>query len=297
MKKIRSFGSAAVYGLITILAVIGTVFRCLVIHAEKSAPRKDTDNVNVPIIMYHSVLKDKTMRGDYIVTPEEVEADIIYLKEHGYTAVFIGDLINYVSERGELPEKPVVLTFDDGFYNNYLYILPLLQKYDFKASVSVVGSYTTDSSESAAQPDPAYSYLRWSDIKDMRVSGYFEICSHTYAMHELSPRKGVLRSSNESHDTYRSEFKKDVLGLQKLFEENCAFKPNVFTYPYGFYDTDSMQLVRECGFEASLSCEERMNVLKKCSPESLYEMGRFNRAGGISTEEFMSKALALKEDQ
>lgn len=285
-EKSRHIG-IVVFAVITALTVCFTIVRCCRISAAQNDIGQEKDEIEVPMIMYHSILKDKSMRGDYVVTPEELEEDIIYLKNNGYTAVFVNDLINYVNNGAELPEKPVVLTFDDGFYNNYQYLMPILEKHGFKAVVSVVGSFTTEASESAQQPDPAYSYLRWTEINDMRNSGLYEFCDHTNSMHSLSPRKGVLKDNSESRDTYRRDLLDDLLGMQKLFEKNCGFKPNVFTYPYGFYDHDSMLLVRECGFKASLGAEQKINVIKRNSPECLFEMGRFNRPGGMSSEEFM----------
>ena len=76
--------------------------------------------VDIPIVMYHSVLKDEKYHGKYVISPAELENDILYLKEQGYTTIFMEDLINY-TKGGELPEKPIMLTFDDGYYNNYLY--------------------------------------------------------------------------------------------------------------------------------------------------------------------------------
>lgn len=283
--------SIVVFAVITALTVCFTIIRCFKISAAQIETKHEKEAIEVPIIMYHSILKDKSMRGDYVVTPEEIEEDIIYLRNNGYTAVFVNELINYVNSGAELPEKPVVLTFDDGFYNNYQYLMPILEKHGFKATVSVVGSFTTEASESAQQPDPAYSYLRWSEINDMRKSGLCEFCDHTNNMHSLSPRKGVLKEDSESREAYRRDFLDDLLGMQKLFGKNCGFKPNVFTYPYGFYDHDSMLLVRECGFEASLGAEKKINVIKRNSPECLFEMGRFNRPGGISTEEFMQEVF------
>ena len=93
-------------------------------------------SVRLPIIMYHHVLKDSNKWGKYIVSPKEVEKDIIYLKEQGYTTILMEDLINFVYNNGKLPDKPILLTFDDGYMSNYTYVLPLLKKYDCKAVVS-----------------------------------------------------------------------------------------------------------------------------------------------------------------
>ena len=89
--------------------------------------------VELPIIMYHSVLKSRS--GDYIVHPSELENDLKYIKENGYETVVMADLINFVYEGVELPEKPIMITFDDGYYNNLGYAVPLLQKYGMKAVI------------------------------------------------------------------------------------------------------------------------------------------------------------------
>ena len=91
------------------------------------------DSLNVPIIMYHSILADTNKSGKFVITPKQFEEDLLFIKENGYEPIFMQDLINYVYKGTSLPEKPIILTFDDGYYNNYLYILPLLKKYEMKA--------------------------------------------------------------------------------------------------------------------------------------------------------------------
>ena len=97
------------------------------------------EGVFLPILMYHSVLKDPSKTGKYVITPESLEEDLRYLQQHGYRTVVMQDVIDFVYNGVQLPEKPVVLTFDDGFYNNLTYLLPLLIEYDMKAIVAPVG--------------------------------------------------------------------------------------------------------------------------------------------------------------
>ena len=79
-----------------------------------------------------------------------MEQDFQYLKEQGYTAVLPDDLIAYANGEGQLPPKPILITFDDGYYNNYSYAFPLLKKYDMKAVISIVGNFTEQYSEKEA---------------------------------------------------------------------------------------------------------------------------------------------------
>ena len=81
----------------------------------------DTDSVKLPVIMYHSLLKDEKLQNDYTVSPTLFENDLKYLTENGYTTVVVKDLTDYVYGKKSLPEKCIMLTFDDGYYNNYYY--------------------------------------------------------------------------------------------------------------------------------------------------------------------------------
>lgn len=103
--------------------------------------------VQVPIIMYHGLLKETKRTGAYVVTPETFEKDLQYLKEKGYTTIVMQDLLDYVGKNQPLPEKPIMLTFDDGYYNNYLYAFPLLKQYGCKMVLSPIGRYTDEYSQ------------------------------------------------------------------------------------------------------------------------------------------------------
>ena len=87
-----------------------------------------SETVKVPIIMYHGLIKDSSLQTEYFISPDRFEEDLKYIKENGYTPVFMSDLIDFVYENKPLPEKPVVLSFDDGYYNNYCYAYPLLKE-------------------------------------------------------------------------------------------------------------------------------------------------------------------------
>lgn len=244
--------------------------------------------ISVPILMYHSILKDPNRSGKYVVTPTTLENDMIYLKNHGYETVFVKDLISYVYEDKPLPEKPVILTFDDGHYNNMVYLLPLLEKYQMKAVISVVGSYTEQFSE-ADSHNPNYSYLTWEDIKTLEESERIEIANHTYHFHEKNIRKGCNILEGEGVEEYQNYLKTDLLKLQVALKEKSDIQPSVtFTYPFGYICPESQKTVEEFGFFASLSCYERVNRISK-NKGCLYSLGRFNRPEGISTEDFMKK--------
>ena len=259
--KIKVIHLSKILLFLTLLVTLLTVGISIVIATSE-------DYIEVPIIMYHSILKDSSRSNKYTVTPAVLEEDLKYIKDKGYTTVTIADLISYVYDNKPLPEKPIVLTFDDGHYNNYGYLFPLLEKYDMKAVISIVGSYTDKFTETD-EANLNYSYLRWKDIKELMDTGRIEFQNHTYNLH-----------SNTGKD--------DILKLQQEFEENTHYTPQCFTYPFGGISNASLDIIKELGFKASLSCEQGINKLTK-NPNSLYLLKRYNRPSYISTYNFFQK--------
>ena len=141
---------------------------------DVTATDTDADPVEAPILMYHSVCVNPKVHSDYYITPEKLEGDLKYLRDHGYTTVFISEIADYAEGKGDLPEKPIALTFDDGYYNWLTGVLPLLEKYQMKATMNVVGAYAENEAQ-AENRSPAYSYLMWEEVQTLADSGLVEI--------------------------------------------------------------------------------------------------------------------------
>lgn len=244
--------------------------------------------IKVPIIMYHSILKDPVRSNKYTITPAVLEEDLKYIKANGYETITISDLISYVYDDKPLPPKPIILTFDDGHYNNYGYLYPLLEKYDMKAVISIVGSYTDKFSETD-EANLNYSYLRWKDINELISSGRVEFQNHTYNLHDNTHgRIGAKKKKGESDDEYKKILEEDINKLQNEFKENTGYVPTCFTYPFGGISNSSLDIIKELGFKASLSCEEGINKITK-NPNSLYLLKRYNRPSYVSTYNIFKK--------
>lgn len=268
--------------------ITGVIIVSVLVYAGYSFA-ESRKGIKLPIIMYHSILKDESKQGEYVLSPIELESDMLYLKEHGYTPILCQDLISYVYSDEKLPEKPVILSFDDGCYNNMHYVLPLLSKYNMKAVFSVVGTFC-DKATAENDPNPNYSYMSWQDCKDAFISGRVEIACHSDNLHTLGERKGTQKKYNENYDEYRSVFMSDTLSFLDKIKTNSEIIPNTYAYPYGLISEESLQLVKACGFKVSLGVEEKQNYITK-DEDCLYGLNRYNRTSGISTEDFMKKAL------
>ena len=277
---------ASIIMMMGILAVAGTQFA-----TESVSAQAKQEGIPVPILMYHSVLKDPQRAGKHVVSPSVLEQDMKYLKNRGYTTVFVQQLIDYVYQGVPLPEKPVILTFDDGYLNNLTYVLPLLEKYDMKATISIVGAYT-ERAEEENDENPNYAYLKKQRIYEMVQSGRIEIGVHSYDLHRQQDRKGASKKKGESTGQYQTMFRQDTQKAVSLLKES-GVTPTVYTYPYGAISQESEPILKELGFQASLSCWERMNYLTR-DPQKLWQLGRYNRPSGISTESFMQKVLEGK---
>ena len=275
------------------LKMAGLGILCLALGAGAFMAAAASEGVEVPVVMYHSMLKDPARHGQYVISPEEFENDLRYLQSHGYTTILIEDLIAY-TKGGSLPEKPVLLTFDDGYYSNYLYACPLAQKYNSKFVISPIGRYTdlyTDTPDESAY----YSHCTWEELKEMADSGLVEVQNHSYDLHQSKKGAlGVKKLPGESEEQYRQRLMGDLNEAQRAITEKGGIAPpTALAYPFGAMSKSTPGIVKEMGFLCTLSCEEKVCRVTR-DPNSLFELGRFLRYSGISSQEFFEKRMGLK---
>lgn len=272
------------------LALLGAALGAAAIITARAMPPEET--VEIPVVMYHSVLKDEARHGKYVVSPAELENDLLYLKKHGYTTVLIQDLIDY-TQGGSLPEKPILLTFDDGYYNNYLYAFPLAQKYQCKFVISPIGRYADAFSETG-ETNAYYTHATWDHLKEMADSGLVEVQNHSYNLHaSKGGRLGASQKSGETDAQYEALLTEDLTKAQKAFEEHLGKAPEAFVYPFGAVSRTTPAIIRKLGFTATLTCREKTAKITR-DPASLYGIGRYLRPSGMSTAEFFEKKMGLK---
>jgi len=248
----------------------------------------NNEGILVPIIMYHGLIKDPVEQTKYFISPSYFENDLIYLAEHGYTTIFMEDLIAYVETGATLPEKPIILSFDDGYYNNYYYAYPLLREYNAKAVISIIGKFTDDFSL-LRENNVIYSHITWDQINEMIASGHVEIQNHTYNLHTFNNgRNGAAQKSGEVIASYKTFLESDVGLLQEKIIESTGNTPTTFAYPFGFISKDSDNILKEMGFKATLSCTEGINYIKR-DPDALFHLKRDLRPPGKSSAQYFKE--------
>ena len=277
----------------TVCVLTAICLTCMIALKNPIFFAKENESATVVILMYHSLLKDPARHGKYVVSPDLFESDLKYLKELGYSFVGIQELIDFVYSGAPLPKKSVVITFHDGYYNNYLYAYPLLEKYDAKMVISVIGKYTD--LYDGEKPNAYYSHVTWDMINEMLASGRVEIGNHTYSMHTNGERRGSKKIKGETDEHYSKILTEDIGKLQAEMFEHTGTYPSVYTYPFGAISNASFSIIADMGFLASLSCAEKPSTVTRGKPESLRCLGRFLRPTKISSADFFEKKINIEE--
>lgn len=251
----------------------------------------EPEPIDIPVLMYHSINSRESKTGDYVITPSAFRKDLEWLRDNGYQTVVVQDLLNYVEAGEPLPEKPVMLTFDDGYYNNYLNAFPILKEMGMKAVVSIIVSQTDKYSELDENREN-YSNLTWEQIREMMESGLIEFQNHSYDLHQngkKAARKGIGKKPGESTEAYQAAIQADVEKGQQRFVEMTGYAPTAFTYPFGTVSEDSYAVLDELGFRATLDAQGKLFRLT-ADPACLRRIPRFNRPWGKTAQQIITKA-------
>lgn len=173
--------------------------------------------VRVPILMYHYLSEapagSDRYRRDLSVSPALFEQHLAYLREQGYQSITLYDLVDALARGAALPPKPVLLTFDDGYRDNYLHAFPLLQRYGFTAAFFVLTDVTYQG---------LAEYLTWDQIREMTAGG-MDIECHARVHEDLT-----------DNDDARLVWQ--VLGCREAIEYETGRRPRFVAYPSGVYD-------------------------------------------------------------
>lgn len=259
-------------------------------ECSNDSPQMETKNeaaTPLPILMYHKINTSPKSLNDYTITPETFQGDMEYLRSHGYTTISIKQLIAYTRGEYTLPEKPIMITFDDGYANFATYALPILKEYNMCAVMAIVGKYT-DMFTEHEDHNVKYSNFSWSELVELSKSPNVELAAHSYDMHSLKGRKGCKIMKGESVSSYEMVFSRDLDLLERRFITYIGEKPVAFAYPFGFYCEEAKEILRSRGYAVLFTCIERVNKLTG-DPEELLSLCRFNRPSNMNREQFFKK--------
>ncbi len=187
----------------------------------------------IPILMYHYVeyvtdTRD-TIRKSLALTPYVFDKQVETLQNAGYTFMTTKDLADVLDGKTTLPEKPVILTFDDGYRDFYTDVFPLLKKHKVKAVAYIVPGFLDK-----------LNYMFTPQVEEVAKSGLVEIAAHT--VHHVW-LKGMTKE--------RAEF--EITESKKMLEESLHISIVSFAYPYGAFDQQAADIVKKAGFKTAVS--------------------------------------------
>lgn len=284
MALARMFGDSSVY----VPEDFGEYVSQAPAGAQEASPAAaETYSAQVPILMYHNLAQEGS--GSDTISVQRFEEHLAALQDAGYTTITFQDLLAYVEQGTELPEKPVLLTFDDGYESNYTLAYPLLQQYQMKATIFVIGvSMGKDTYKDTGQA--MIPHFTQEQAAEMEASGFVTIESHGYDIHEVQGRDpepirvGILPREDESEWDYAAFLQEDCQAMTDLLGKT----PGVLAYPYGYASELSEVVLHEMGIYATVTIEEKINTIVKGLPQSLRQMGRFYMTEAISAPELLS---------
>lgn len=185
----------------------------------------------MPVLMYHDLVPaDNGNLNDWIVTADKFRKDMQWLQDNGYTTVLPRELA-----AGELPDKPVLVTFDDGYESNYTLALPILEETDSKAVIALI-------TERIDSQKPGF--LTWEQCRALHDSGRVELGSHTHDSHS-GEKPGILRRDDESQEEYEARIFTDLETSVERIETNVGAAVTYFAHPHGQKDAWSDAFVKE----------------------------------------------------
>lgn len=224
-------------------------------------------SANVPILMYHYISDPPPgadrYRIDLSTSPSDFEAQLAWLAEQGYQTITLDNLYNYLVAGYALPEKPIILTFDDGYVDAYENALPLLLKYGFVGSFFVLTGPADRGGEG--------QYLTWDKIITMSQAG-MDIQLHSREHYDLR---------NRSHDFLIFQ----ILGGKQSIEAHTQKPVHWFAYPSGRYDTNVILILKSADFWGALTTQ----IGHTHTTATLFDFPRIRVRGVDTLESFAEK--------
>jgi peptidoglycan/xylan/chitin deacetylase (PgdA/CDA1 family) len=198
--------------------------------SEQTAP---AESVVVPILLYHHVRPGST--SALFVSPEALDEQLKYLQDSGFHTISFTDLADYFEKEKPLPLHPIIISFDDGWENQFEYGFPLLQKYHGTATFYVVTDYLDHP-----------NFMTTEQLKTMVAAGMAIGC-HTRTHPYLTSVSG-------------ERLQDEIAGAKATLEAD-GFKIDTFAYPYGAYNQKVVAMVQAAGFRTARTADGGTRVI------------------------------------
>ncbi|WP_151709034.1 poly-beta-1,6-N-acetyl-D-glucosamine N-deacetylase PgaB [Acinetobacter brisouii] len=247
-----------------------------------SAKKPKINPTTLTVIGYHEVTDDKdALIPQYSVTTAHFEEQVRYLQKNGFHFISVDQLLKAHQGKISLPEKPVLLTVDDGYENFYQNVYPFVKANKVPVVLAVVGSWLEPKPNQMVNfGDEEISrnkILTWAQLKEMSQSGYVEIASHSYNLHRgiIGNPQGnsepaattrfydAKTKTYEGDGAYAKRIYDDLKKNNDLIKAHGIPSPRVMVWPYGRYNLETVRIAKELGMPITVSLDDGPVYLKK----------------------------------
>ena len=249
------------------------------------------------VLCYHDI--PAHVNGDnYGVDRDAFVEQIEYLRAHGYKFVSMDDVVRAHRNEKPLPDKAVLLTFDDAYYSFYEFAMPVLKMYGYPCLLAVVTGWV-DNPPAEAKNTPL---MNWEQLREVVQSGLVELASHTHELHRtvlynpqgndcwaaVSRIYDPLARAYETEDAYRARIYEDFRASAAALQKNCGVSPRALVWPYGQYNYIAVDEAKRAGMELTFALEDKI-----ASTQNVRDMPRYILVKNPSMGEIIS---ALKNN-
>jgi peptidoglycan/xylan/chitin deacetylase (PgdA/CDA1 family) len=227
----------------------------------QAAPSPAAGEFTIPVLTYHSITDQAG--SEYEVTAAQFNLQMAYLHSHGYHSISLKQFDTFMKRGMSVPDKLVLITFDDGYRNNYDMAFPILKKYGYTAALFVITDWVN------SKP-----YMSWTQIKALEKGGW-DIMAHSRT-HPHLPLQSKARQQ------------KEIAGSKIAIERIVKTSAFAFAYPYGHRSQTTMDLVQESGYLYAFTFDDGLTT----SSQNPYLLKRLIVSGNEPLRTF-SRRLSL----
>lgn len=232
------------------------------------------------VLCYHNVVDKITDPKIMNVTTDQLISHFKWLKVNGYNVISLDDIINAKNGKKDLPQKAVLLTFDDGYVSFYTRIYPLLKLYNYHGVYALVGKWQETPEDQnflyGTLPRSRKMLLSWDEVNEMKDSGLIEFASHTYDYHHgiianpqgnTQPALTALKydaktARYESTQAYLKRVDEDIKKSSDIIYKYTGQRPRSIAWPYGAYNGTAQKIASKYDMPISLTLDDGSNTPK-----------------------------------
>ncbi|RXJ02963.1 polysaccharide deacetylase family protein [Anaerobacillus alkaliphilus] len=247
-----------------------------------------TEEKNITVLMYHHFAEGE--ETSVTVDPERLRDQLVTLKEAGYETITERQLADYLNGlEVDMPDKPLVITIDDGYMSNYTIAYPILEELEMHATIYVIVN--------SRGTTPGYiPHFDWDEAREMVASGWIDIQNHTFDHHftietingkerPVLVGKMVIDGVEETDEQYRERIMEDLRLAKEVIEAELGNEVFTLTYPFGAFNETVIDVATELGHQ--LMYTVKPGLVKK--GDSPYELNRINADGKFTGADLLKE--------